>query len=154
MEQQTGASMEEVETVAMDETFYSESMAKMLLPEDQNYSFESVKLISELDENGEVKIDIVGRTDIQDVNGVKTFLSNFYTSSGSTFNIKSGRADRSGEHCHTRGYRKCMMQVCQKNVENPKRKGLHQDCNAEINFRLDKPKVRTTTYRLSKFVNC
>jgi hypothetical protein len=37
---------------------------------------------------------------------------------------------------------KCMMQVCQKNVDKPKMKGDHQNCDAELNFRLDKPKVR------------
>ena len=134
----------EEETVAMDENHYNESVARSLLPEDKNYSFESIHLVSDMDENGEVKIDVVGRTDVHDTNGVKTFLADFYTSSGSTFNIKSGRADRSGEQCDIRGYRKCMMQVHQKNVNNPKRKGLHQNCEAEISFRLDKPKVRNS----------
>ena len=129
------------ETVAMNEKLYNESLAKTLLPEDRNYSFESINLISELDENGEIKIDIVGRTDVNDEKGVKTFLADFYSISRSTFNVKSGRADRSGEHCLIRGYRKCMMKVCQKNVNNPRRKGLHQDCDADISFRLDKPKV-------------
>ena len=126
----------------MNEDVYSETIAKNLLPENKNYHFENISLISALDENGEVKIDIVGRTDVSDVNGAKLFLENFYASSGSTFNVKSGRADRSGEHCSIRGYRKCMMQVCQKNVNKPRMKGRHQNCDAELNFRLDKPKVR------------
>ena len=60
------------ETVAMNEKLYNESLAKTLLPEDRNYSFESINLISELDDNGEIKIDIVGRTDVNDEKGVKT----------------------------------------------------------------------------------
>ena len=141
MEEVTTMHIENEETVAMNEKLYNESLAKTLLPEDRNYSFESINLISELDENGEIKIDIVGRTDVNDEKGVKTFLADFYSISGSTFNVKSGRADRSGEHCLIRGYRKCMMKVCQKNVNNPRRKGLHQDCDADISFRHDKPKV-------------
>ena len=131
----------ETTPVTMNEKEYSELIATGLLPEERDYRFEAVNLISDMDENGEVKIEITGRTDVCDKTGAKKFLSDFYTSSGSTFNVKSGRADRSGEFCHIRGYKKCMMQVFKPNLKNPKVKGLHQDCGAEVSFRLDKPKV-------------
>ena len=119
-----------------------ENLAIGLLPDDREYHFEKVDLISSIDEFGEVKMEIVGRTDVFDKDCVKNFLADFYSTSGSTFNLKSGRADRSGgEYCHLRGYRKCMMKVMQTNKNNPRRKGLHQDCGAELNFRLDKPRV-------------
>ena len=119
----------------------SENLARDLLPDDREYHFEEVNIVSPVDEYGEVKMEIVARTDIYDKDGAKKFLADFNTSSGSTFNLKSGRADRSGEHCHLRGYRKCMMKVVQSNENNPRIKGLHQDCGAEPNFRVDKPRV-------------
>ena len=130
------------DSMAMDEKEYSENVAKSLLPEDRLYMFEKVNLVSKMDQNGEVQIEIDARTDVHDVDGARAFLAAFYSSSGSTFNVKSGRADRSGEFCHLRGYRKCMMQVFRTNINNPRRKGLHQDCGAELRFRLDMPKVR------------
>ena len=33
---------------------------RTLLPEERNYAFESIDVISQTDENGEIKIDIVG----------------------------------------------------------------------------------------------
>ena len=114
------------ESVTMNEEVYKESVANSLLPDNYSYYFERIDLVSEMDENGEVKIDIIGRTDVRDVSRLTTFLSDFYSSSGSTFNVKSGRADRSGGDCHIRGYRKCMMQVCQTNVHNPKGKAFNR----------------------------
>ena len=38
--------------VAMNENIYSETIAKNLLPENPNYHFEKISLISALDENG------------------------------------------------------------------------------------------------------
>ena len=119
----------------------SENFARDLLPDDREYHFEEVTIVSPVDEHGEVKMEIVARTDVYDKDGAKKFLEDFNTSSGSTFNLKSGRADRSGDQCHLRGYRKCMMRVVQSNENNPKRKGLHQDCGAELNFRVDTPRV-------------
>ena len=72
---------------------------------------------------------------------MKSFLEEFYASSGSTFNVKSGRADRKGnKDAEIYGYRKCIMQVHKPNTENPRMKGLNQNCPAELNFRLEKPK--------------
>ena len=127
---------------AMDNSVYCEGIAKSLLPEGHDYKFEKIDVISELDENGEIQVDIVGRVNVQTVEEVKTFLGEFYSSSGSSFNIKSGRADRKRrKDVEIHGYRKCIMQVHQTNPKRPKCEGLHQDCPAEINFRLEKPKT-------------
>ena len=65
---------------------------------------------------------------------MKSFLEEFYASSGSTFNVKSGRADRMGnKDAEIYGYRKCIMQVHKPNTENPRMKGLNQNCPAELN---------------------
>ena len=130
----------------MDKASYTEGLALSILPEGHKYSFHSIEVISELDENGELQIDIDGRVDVGNMDGVKMFLEEFYTSSGSTFNIKSGRADRKGKDAELRGYRKCIMQVQQKKESQPRMKGLHQDCRADLNFKLDHPKVEYNIY--------
>ena len=72
----------ETTPVTMNEKEYSELIATGLglLPEERDYRFEAVNLISDMDENGEVKIEITGRTDVCDKTGAKKFLSDFYTS--------------------------------------------------------------------------
>ena len=114
-----------------------------ILPEDYNYNFEDIKVFSEMDENGEIKMEITARVNVKNSNDLKTFLEEFYATSGTNFNIKSGRPDRKGKYTEQYGYRKCIRQVKEKKHTNPKRKGLHQDCPAELNFRLDIPKVKS-----------
>ena len=112
-----------------------------ILPEGYNYHFQSIEVISEMDINGEMQIVITGRTNVKTVDDTKRFLTDFYDSSGSTFNVRSGRADRKGKETVVWGHRKCIMQVQEKKETKPKRKGLHQDCGAEINFKLESTKV-------------
>ena len=121
----------------MDARKYGEGLALSILPEGHSYHFQTVNVISEIDENGEMQLDIVGRADVGSVANTKTFLEEFYDSCGSTFNVRSGRADRQGKDTEIRGYRKCIMQVIQKQTRNPKTKGLHQNCKAELNFKLE-----------------
>ena len=94
-----------------------------------------------MDINGEMQIVITGRTNVKTVDDTKRFLTDFYDSSGSTFNVRSGRADRKGKETVIWGHRKCIMQVQEKKETKPKRKGLHQDCGAELNFKLKSTKV-------------
>jgi hypothetical protein len=131
----------EEELVAMDETEYNKGLAMAILPDDYNYIFEDIKVISEMDEHGEIKMEISARVDVKNSNDLTTFIEEFYATSGSNFNIKSGRQDRKGKNTEKYGYRKCIMQVKEKKRTNPKRKGLHQDCPADLTFRLDIPKV-------------
>ena len=61
-----------------------------------------------------------------------------------TMNIKSGRADREGsKDVELHGYQKCIMQVHNPNLEKPRMKGHQKDCQAELNFKMDKPKVNS-----------
>ena len=136
---------EEEHVVAMYETDYNKGLAMTLLPEGYNYNFENIEVISEMDEYGEMKIDISARVDVKNSTDLETFIQEFYATSGTNFNIKSGRPDRKGKNTELYGYRKCIMQVKQKKNTNPKRKGLHQDCPAEFTFRLDIPKVNIMT---------
>ena len=46
-------------------------MARDLLPDDREYHFEEVNIVSPVDEYGEVKMEIVARTDIYDKDGAK-----------------------------------------------------------------------------------
>ena len=93
---------------------------------------------------------VIGRANINKVEGIKPFLEELYGSCGATFNIKSGRADRKGtKDVELYGYRKCIMQVHNPNFEKPRMKGLQKDCQAELNFKMDKPMVNLI---LKKFV--
>ena len=68
------------------------------------------------------------RVNINKVDGIKPFLEELYGSCGATFNMKSGRADRKGtKDVELYGYRKCIMQVHNPNLQKPRMKGLHQD---------------------------
>ena len=82
--------------IAMDEVTYSEGLAKSLLPENYKYKFEKMEVVSDIDEFGGVHLIVIGRANINKVEGIKTFLEELYGSCGATFNIKSGRADRKG----------------------------------------------------------
>ena len=64
----------------MDKASYTEGLDLSILPEGHKYSFHSIEVISELDENGELQIDIDGRVDVGNIDGVKMFLEEFYTS--------------------------------------------------------------------------
>ena len=133
--------VEEERVNAINHEQYNEGLALSILPEGYNYHFQSIEVISEMDINGEMQIVITGRTNVKTVDDTKRFLTDFYDSSGSTFNIRSGRADRKGKETVVWGHRKCIMQVQEKKETRPKRKGLHQDCGAELNFKLESTKV-------------
>ena len=76
---------------------------------------------------------------------VKTFLQEFYQSSGCTFNMQTGRQDRfldtATARAKLRGHRKCIMTVCEKNWKENKQPGKNTNCSACINFRLENPKA-------------
>ena len=85
---------------------------------------------------------ITGRANVTKSEDVKEFLEAFYSSSGSSFNVKSGKADRRGKKdVEVYGHRKCIMKVHKPNALKPRMKGLHQDCPAGLSFRLDRPRV-------------
>ena len=73
----------------MDRQQYNQGLALSILPENHRYAFQNIKVFSELDENGEVQIEIIGRADVQTVENTKLFLDELYESTGATFNICS-----------------------------------------------------------------
>ena len=126
---------------AMDKRDYSEGLARNFLPEQYEYHFDKLEVINDVDEHGEVKMEVAVRVKVKTVDDVKDFLEDFYDSSGTSFNMKSGKPDRMGKLSQIYGYRKCMMQVKEKPLSIPKRKGLQQNCPAELHFNLEMPKV-------------
>ena len=98
--------VEEERVTAINHEQYNEGLALSILPEGYNYHFQSIEVISEMDINGEMQIVITGRTTVKTVDDTKRFLTDFYDSSGSTFNVRSGRADRKGKETVIWGHRK------------------------------------------------
>ena len=93
-----------------------------------------------------VKFCIEMRVNVANKDEVKTFLQEFYQSSGCTFNMQTGRQDRCLEtaaaRAKLRGYRKCSMNVCEKKGKENKQPGKNTNCSACINFRLENSKAR------------
>jgi hypothetical protein len=50
--------------IAMDGVDYSKGLAKSLLPENYEYKFEKVEVVSDMDEFGEVQMMVIGRVNI------------------------------------------------------------------------------------------
>ena len=66
--------------IAMDDVTYSEGLAKSLLPENYKYKFEKMEVVSDMDEFGEVQMMVIGRANINKVEGIKPFLEELYGS--------------------------------------------------------------------------
>ena len=88
-----------------------------------------------------VKYNFELRVNVNDKAGVNTFLQKFYETSGCTFNIQAGRQDKSSEaesaRSKLRGFRKCSMNVCEKQGKENKQPGKNTNCLASINFRVE-----------------
>jgi hypothetical protein len=129
--------------IAMDDLTYSDGLTESLLTDNYEYKFEKIEVVSDMGEFGEVQMMVIGRSNINKVECIKPFLEELYGSCVATFNIKSGRADRKvTKDVGLYGYRKCIMQVHNPNLQKPRMKGSHQDCQAKLNFKMDKPKVK------------
>lgn len=74
---------------------------------------------------------------------VVLFLKKLNESSGCTYNIQSGRADKSAatdkSQCLLRGFRKCNMNVSELPGKERKEEGKQTKCQSHINFQLQKP---------------
>ena len=75
----------------MDETEYNKGLGMAILPDDYNYIFEDVKVISEMDEHGEIKMEISARVDVKNSNDLTTFIEEFYATSGSSLEGRTGK---------------------------------------------------------------
>lgn len=120
---------------------YEKGIVKDVLPEGRDYYFEHVEVIKEPDEDGEMEFKVTGRVNVETKVDTKLFLEQLYQSTGTTFNIESGKPDRSGGDSEIYGSRKCMMNVHHfKNSKKEKQEGLNRNCPAKVTFRLDKIK--------------
>ena len=112
-----------------------------LLPANYNYRIEKQE-IKQSDHNN-LQFDLEVRVNVKTVNGVKSFLSELNDSVGCTFNVKSGRPDRTQDsstaRSQYRGYRKCCMNVMSSEDKENRQPGKNTDCEAKLNFRLDNP---------------
>ena len=120
-----------------------ECLAEELLPPTYRYKLIAIN-VKEYGEN--IKCDIETRVDVETVSEVKTFLSELNTSTGCTFNVKTGRPDRQGQGLKPRiqygGYRKCCMQVAHDENKENRHPGKNTNCEAGLNFRLETPIAR------------
>ena len=114
------------------------------LPGEFEYKFISYKI----HENNfqDVKFTLETRVNVCDRNSVKMFLSKLNDSSCCTFNVQSGRPDRSSDSPSARrlmnGFRKCCMNVSSsedKENKQPLQPGKNTNCGAKLKFRLEKP---------------
>ena len=66
----------EEEGVAMEEADYNKGLAMTILPEGYNYSFQECRVISEMDEYGEIQVDISARVNVKMLRILEPFLRN------------------------------------------------------------------------------
>ena len=111
-----------------------------VLPEGYNYELESCDMI-ETGNESELQFLVEGRVNISTKEGVYAFIEEFSNSSSASYNIQSGRQDRSGKNADLFGHRKCIMNVHHDKKRAFLRPGLHRSCPSQILFRLDKAPV-------------
>jgi hypothetical protein len=120
---------------------YEKGIIKNVLPEGREYLLDNIEVIKEPDEDGEIQFEVTGRANVKTKVDVKIFLGQLYQSTGTTFNIESGKQDRSGAATEIYGSRKCMMNVHHfKHSKKEMQEGLNRNCPAKITFKLDKIK--------------
>ena len=121
-----------------------ETLVRDFLPEGYEYKVESCKVLDDNSQNPKFCVEV--RVNVDTDNGVQSFLANFNTSSGCTFNIQSGRQDKRQDsdtsRSRYRGFRKCCMNVCHTEGKENRQPGKNVDCKASLNFRLENPVAR------------
>ena len=115
-----------------------------MFPED--YHYKVIKCDKLMINSAGVKFEVELRVNISDIAGIHTFLHKFYETSGCTFNIQVGRQDKKSEsdsaRSKVRGFRKCSMNVCEKQGKENKQPGKNTGCKASINFRVENPTAK------------
>ena len=123
-----------------------------ILPDNYNYKILGSNVGES--ESGDLKFNIEVRVNAATETEVKTFLSDFNTSAGCTFNSKSGRTDKRGKGEHPRsvfsGYRKCCMNVAHCEDRGNQQPGKNTNCPAFINFRLENPIAKSKSDKEDK----
>ena len=112
-----------------------------LLPD--GYKYKILKYTQIDQSSPELKFDLDVRVNVSNELEVKKFLQEVYTSTGCTFNVKNGRADKvpvsEKARCGFRGYRKCSMNVFSSEDRKSLQPGKNTDCEASITFRVENP---------------
>ena len=113
-----------------------EYLVQDFLPKNFEYKIKTCDVTEHSEQN--IRFDIELRVNVESENGVKSFLGEFNTSSGCTFNIQSGRQDkRQNKRSRYRGYRKCCMNVAHCEDKENRQPGKNTNCEASLNFRLE-----------------
>ena len=109
-----------------------------MFPED--YEYKVVKCDKLEIDSANVKFELELRVDVTETAGAQVFLDKFYQTSGCTFNMQSGRQDKSSDsltaRSKVRGFRKCSVNVCEKQGKENKHPGKNTKCGAFLNFRI------------------
>ena len=123
-----------------------------MFPED--YEYKVVKCDKLEIDSANVKFELELRVDVTETAGAQVFLDKFYQTSGCTFNIQSGRQDKTSDsltaQSKVRGFRKCSMNVCEKQGKENKNPGKNTNCGAFLNFRVEKMKAKEENDRKNK----
>ena len=116
-----------------------ESIALCLLPENYSYHVLQCNVV----EVQTLSFYLEVRVNVESVDGVTQFLSDFNASSGCTFNQQSGRPDRKQDNSKSRsrirGFRKCCMNIKDSVNKENLQPGKNTKCEAKFNFRLENP---------------
>ena len=130
-------------------------MLQALLPDKYEYKIVNHKMNH--NDIQDINFCLEIRVNVRDQNDVKLFLSHLSESTGCTFNVQSGRPDRSSDSPTARskysGFRKCCMNVAGNagSTEKENRQpGKNTNCGAKINFRLDNPIAKFEDQRKDK----
>ena len=133
----------------------TEDIVESFLPENYSYKVVSCDIVeSSSFLVSDVNFDLKVRVNVLQVDDVKGFLSSLNDSSGCSFNIKSGCADRrqAGPKARTliRGYRKCCLNVHSTEGTKAQQVGKNTNCGAGLHFRFDTPASNSPDSRLEK----
>ena len=107
------------------------------LPDDNQYIIEKFQVI-ETSSEIEFQFVVEGRANVRSKEELSRFLEEFANINGSSYNIRSGKADRKGKNTVIYGYRKCIMNVVHEESKNFRRNGLQRKCESDLRFRLEK----------------
>ena len=116
---------------------YFESIVRELLPDDYDYKAIKCEVLNNEETNPKFVTEF--RVNVLTEQELKTFLSKLNISSGCTFNVKQGRADKKCNTSRTsyRGFRKCCLNVFHKEEKENRQPGKNLECKADLLFRIE-----------------
>ena len=126
-----------------------ENLLHAMLPEGYDYKF--VKYDLQQNNLQEIKFCLETRVNVKNHSNVKQFLADLNDSTGCTFNMQSGRPDKTKENQRSKcsGFRKCCMNVALSGKKELQ-PGKNTNCEAKVNFRLENPVAKNAEQRKEK----